>query len=394
MKKINLVLILSILVSSPALFALNLAKLQTHFGKGTDGKIIKEINATILSTVKNNSRWTYDTGAITKLGNNKNCFTENCLKKVGALTGDIAGLRIRFYGEAQIYDWSIDIYDLRSGNVLKSKKGACELCGRVEVVRTFAASLGKTLKGAKIKAAPNTIVKPSQKPKSAKNPKKSIKPAKQVVSIKADKKIDKKNALPDPDTYLKEIITTLLIEVTPSDTKIFMNEKEIGKGSTTMEISPGTYNFQFQREGYAGFKETLIVGEANAARVQLRIHLSKTDPDAVHLPTNEGIIDEMEQRELWGWSGVGAGSALFLSGIFLHSLEGTKTCTKGTFQQCPEVYNTGTASIIATTSGAVLITTGIGLLLWETLAGASQSETALIPIMNKKQGGVSLRHQF
>lgn len=388
------------LACSPSVFAAGLAELQISVAKGTQPQVTTEIRQKIVDTVGSNSKWTLHRALGGKLGRAKNCFTTDCLKLAGKNTGYPAGLRVRFSGEAQIYDWSIEIYDLYKGNLISSQKGACELCGKSEVVRTFSRSLNKGLEKAKLSTKTKTSVKETA-PVVKKETKKSVKPvAKKKPPIKEVIEESPKTNLPDVDTMETTVTrrttgqkTRVLIDVSPSEGQIFLEDKELGTGAVDMELEPGEYNFKFRLEGHRGLNEKILIGEVSNRTLQFRIHLSKTDPESVNLSGNYGVVDELDQRLMWGWIGVGSGAALLITGIVLSSIDGTATCSTGTFQQCPEVYDTGTGSVITTTAGAALLTAGTGLLLWNVLAGEDPDRrTAIVPSLAGK--GVSITHSF
>ncbi len=399
-KTIQFLTIIFALLLSNSVFASGLAELQISIGKGTDAKVASEIREKIKGAVKSSSKWTLYSALGGKLGKAKNCFTIDCLKLAGKNTGHPAGMRVRFSGEAQIYDWSIEIYDLKKGTLMSSQKGACELCGKSEVLRTFERSITAGLQKAKISKTSTT--------KTDSLPDKKVvekEPIKEVVKevVKQEPIVERKKdtSLPDVDSIGKTPVekdpvkenTRVVIDVFPTNARILLNEKEVGKGSVTMELPSGNYDFQFRLEGYGGLNETINVSEVSNSDLQFKIHMSKTDPEAVYVQDGGGIVDDLDNRTLWGWIGVGSGGALLITGIVLNRIDGTATCSTGTFQQCPEIYNTGTESMITTTAGATLLTAGAGLLLWDLLAGEKPDRrSALIPAHGGK--GVAFMHTF
>lgn len=383
-----LAFVVTLLIATPA-WADTLAGLQLKFAPGTDVDVQSDIRNLIEKGVSSNSRFKFQTftAARAKLKPVvRDCFTNDCLSKAGSATKASFGLRVNFSGEAQIYDWSIDVYDLNRGKIAKSVKGSCELCGRAEVGRTFKATFSDALNGVpKKKTSQTTVV---EKPKE--DPKKDPDPV-----------VDRD---PDPDPVVdtpRVTVTEVRIDVEPPDAIIMMNGTEVGRGSTTLELSPGSYELQFKREGYQGFKEAVVVGQAEATKTKLRVHMSKTDPDPVIMQSGEGMVDRLDNRALWGGISLATGGILLVTGIILSSVDGQPTCAEGTFQECPSVYATGTGGILLTTAGAALATAGAGLLLWKVLSGAPEEvkettdgATTIAPTIHSGYGGVSVRGSF
>ncbi|GEM_PF-4795371 len=388
--KIQLIPILLSLLFSTQLLAAPLAELQTSIAKGTDAKIAKDLRSNIQATVNASPNWTLHKA---NLGKGKHCFTIDCLIQAGQSSGDNAGIRIRFSGEAQIYDWSIEIYDLKKGRLLGSQKGACELCGKSEVLRTFNRSLTQVLGKAKPRRAQNTT--PDKKEKKEKKVTKRTEKEKPLAKEKqlpdlAEKLGNEKSNTVDSSKKDSPTQTLLSVEVVPASSRILLNGKEIGRGSIELRLLSGHYTLEFKKEGYAGLKENLNI-EGGQKALQMKIHLSKSDPDPVVMKMDRGLIGNLEQRPLWGWIGIGSGGVLLVSGIILSRIDGTQTCATGSFQQCPEIYNTGTEAMITTTAGVALLTAGTGLLLWDFLAGKdADRQSVIVPSGN----GVSFIHKF
>ncbi|QDG53148.1 PEGA domain-containing protein [Persicimonas caeni] len=277
----------------------------------------------------------------------RDCFTKDCLTKAGNATGAPAGVSVEISGEAEIYDWTIETWDLRNGAKLKTEKGACELCGHTEVKRNFLASMKAALIGTGL-------------PEGARAEAETEPP--QPTEPEADR------ALPSPGDV------PLQISAVPADTKIYVNDQMAGEGQVTRAVGPGTHKVRFQREGYGGLIETIVVNEQTEGPVIVRVHLSRTDPEAVEVPTGVGAIDRLgTQRTTYGLLAAGTGAALLGTGIYLVAIDGDTACDDGVPDaECPEVYATGGAGMTMGVLGTALLTGGATLLAWETLAGGSE----------------------
>jgi hypothetical protein len=372
--------------------AAEMAGLQVDIGTGVDAVVRADIEAAVDDTMSSVSAWSWIPARKARAAMNpvvRDCFTGDCLSKAGDATGAEAGMRIRFSGEAQIYDWQIDVYDLRDGSLLETGKGACELCGRSEVVREFQKSLRKTATATRTKpVATKTSKPPVRTPDDTETETKTEPPAETGTETT--------ETTTSTDDATAELVM-LEVSVQPPDARITMGGKEIGVGTATVSLEPGTYELQFAREGYQGFKETFVVGPQTSRRAFMRVHLSKTDPDPVAVAPSQGPIDRMgNQRVTYGIISLAVGGALLGTGMWLNAIDGDPACAEGEFTDCPELYDTGTGALITTLGGAALATGGAILLTWDLLAGrtSAQKKARLTPLAAPGGVGVGLTGRF
>lgn len=374
-------------VVSAEAWAANLAALQYDIGNGVDPLVRADVEKAITEAVSGASKWTLVDLNTTRSKLNpivRDCFTNDCLVKAGEQAGAEAGLRLKFSGEAQIYDWTVETFDLRTGALLESRKGACELCGRSEVVRTFKASMTSVLNdtslGAVAKKEP--VKDPVKKPTEPVKPDRPLEPAKTGSTAQ--------------DVQLVKIqITT-----EPPDTRIMFRDAEIGRGRAVAEVGPGDHEFTFEAEGYRIVKELVVVEGTATTNQSLRVHLPKKDAAAVAVEVkSRGPVDKLgDDRELYGWIGVGSGTGLLLLSLYLNAIDGDPTCD-GASEECADLYDTDGMSFVTTMTGTALVTAGAGLLVWELLAGedgTDEKETPkVVPTVTPEGGaGVSLFGRF
>ena len=339
--------------AQPASAAEPLAGLKFDTSSGIDSRLESDLESGVSEVFDSVNRWSFVDFSTARSKMNpitRDCFTADCLQKAGKSIGAPAGVTIEVAGEAQIYDWTIDLWDLRSGKKLKSETGSCELCGRAEVLRTFKSSLKSTLVG---------TARPSQAP------------------AKAQAEPDK----PEPTTRAQPSDggVPLRVSVVPADAEIYIDDQLAGEGEVTRPLRPGEHQVRFRKEGYQGLRETVIVNEETEGPVLLRVHLSRTDPEAVEVATSTGPIDRLgEQRDAFGWIGVGTGGVLLATGIYLTAIDGE--CSQDLPRtECPEIYATGGAGLTMGVLGTALLTSGAALLSWEALAGSSDTESQIEP---------------
>ena len=276
----------------------------------------------------------------------RDCFTKDCLTKAGDAVGAPAGLSVEMSGEAEIYDWTIEIWDLRTGEKLETQTGACELCGHAEVRRNFRASVKAALIGTALPGGADSEEQAGQ-------PRRRIQPEADAGQV------------------------PLRVSVMPADAKIYVNDQLAGEGDVTRAVGPGTHQVRFQKEGYGGLTERIIVDENTDGPIVLRVHLSRTDPEAVEVPVGVGPIDRLgAERTTYGAIATGAGALLLGTGIYLVSIDGETACDDGVADaECPEVYATGGAGMTMGIVGTALVTGGVTLLTWEILAGDADTDT-------------------
>ena len=115
------------LLAPGSAFAAKLAGLQVDIGSGVDALVRGDIDDAIGETLADVKTWEWVSpsrarGALDPVV--RDCFTVDCLTKAGASLDAEAGLRVRFSGESQIYDWTLEVFDLRDGALLESTQGA------------------------------------------------------------------------------------------------------------------------------------------------------------------------------------------------------------------------------------------------------------------------------
>lgn len=311
----------------------------------------------------------------------RNCFTPDCLTRAGTALDATHGLSVEMSGEAEIYQWTIQLWDLRQGQSVASSRESCELCGAAEVERKFVTSL-KTVLGALGAQAGATS-----------------------------------GAAPPADAA-SEKYPVLHVAVLPEDAEIYINDQRIGEGAVTVRLAPGAHDVRVHMEGYRDVIERVLVNEETGGPIVLRVHLTATNPLRVPGAGREGPIDRLgSTRTILGWTGVGVGVLAIGTGIYLTAIDGDPACDAGVpMLACPDVYATAGAGLTMGVLGAALLTGGVTLLSWDLLAGEptpardSQPEDdeqtpearavrtaptlSLSPALNVDSAGVMLRGSF
>ncbi len=387
MRNAYLVLVLGLLLPA-TVFAEDMAGLQVTIESGVDPLVAADARSALTEAFSANKNWSYVDEQLVRNRLNpvvRDCFTKDCLIKAGQQAEAKAGIRIHLSGEAQIYDWTVETFDLRTGVQMAIRKGACELCGRNEVARTFRSSLDGVLGESVFKATSTKTTPP-----------------------KETTPVTEKTTTTPVQTQTGDVrIVTIEISTEPPNALIMFRDAEVGRGQARVEVGPGEHLFTFTAEGHRTVKE-LVVVEGDAANTTLRVHLPRKEdaPSVVELRSN-GPVDRLgESRTVYGVMGTVFGLGLLGTGMYLNAIDGDPNCDSGSFTSCPEVYNTGTAAFLTTFTGATLLTAGGILLAWEVLAHDAPADAAdapakapaaslkMAPIVSSDGGGFSLFGRF
>ncbi len=376
MKRLSSIVFAALTLVSLDAAAANIAALQYDIGKGVDTAVRGDVESAIVDGVKSNSKWSLIDLESARSKMNpivRDCFTNDCLMKAGKELNAEAGIRLRFTGEAQIYDWTLETYDLRSGALLESRKGACELCGRSEVVRTFKVTVADILNATSLGSA-KAVTKPKTEPK-----------------VETTKPVEVVRPTNTGDVQLVKIE----ISVEPPDATITFRDAVIGRGRATAEVGPGNHEFTFEAPDHRIIKELVVVEGDNSESMSLRVHLPKKDAaaKAVEVSTR-GPIDKWDSREYFGWVGVGSGAVLLMGSLYLNAIDGEPMC-EGKLADCPEIYDTDGLAFVTTFAGTALLTTGVVLLIWENLAGDSNPNSVKVaPTVVPTGAGIGVFGRF
>lgn len=385
MRNAYLVLVLGLLLPA-SVFAEDMAGLQVTIDPGVDALVASDARSAVTEAFAANKNWSYVDEQLVRNRLNpvvRDCFTKDCLIKAGEQAEAKAGIRIHISGEAQIYDWTVETFDLRTGVQMAIRKGACELCGRNEVARTFRSSMDGVLGESVFKATSTKTTPP-----------------------KETTPVTEKTTTTPVQTQTGDVrIVTIEISTEPPSALIVFRDAEVGRGQARVEVGPGEHLFTFTADGYRTVKEMVVV-EGDAANTTLRVHLPRKEdaPGVVELRSN-GPVDRLGQsRRVYGVIGTVFGLGLLGTGMYLNAIDGDPNCDTGTFTSCPEVYNTSTAAYLTTFTGATLLTAGAVLLAWDVLAhdsppadapaAAPAASLKIAPTVSAEGGGFSLFGRF
>lgn len=297
------------------------------------------------------------------------CFNRDCLTRIGDRVGAPAAVSVDMNVEADIFEWTISLWDLRSGEEVETVEGGCELCGSTELEQTFADDA-------------ETLFVQSDFP---------------------DEPADDRPRAGGDDADAK-----LHVVVEPDDAEIYVDDERVGSGEYSETVEPGTYEVRLRHDDYSGIKETVIVSEETRGPVVFRAHMSERDPAPVKAAPPKGAVDRLgDQRLAFGWLSTGVGAVLLGTGIYLTGLDGEPACGPDVaFEDCGQIYATGGAGTTLGIFGSALLTGGITLLTWKFLAGDATAglgegesdgdagSVSISPTVGDGGGGLLLRGRF
>ena len=295
------------------------------------------------------------------------CRDEECLLDIGDELDAVAAVDIQLSVQSQIYEWTLQLWDLETGQPITTQESTCEFCGDSEVESQFRESIASALLN---------------------------------VDTRDHHYHDPADTTVDDDLPAHSQIR---ISVIPEDTKIFVDDDPIGQGDATLDLDTGEYELRFSHPDHHGLRETLIITDDSSPVFVFRVHLAEAVGEERHVITRgDGWVDHIESRRpTIGWSAVGAGGALTLTSALLARRHGQPTCPDDVaVQRCPDVHNTASLATFTGIVGVASLTAGIGLLLWPRLAGQDQEPEPVsrgidvAPSVSSGFSGVSLTGRF
>lgn len=192
---------------------------------------------------------------------------------------------------------------------------------------------------------------------------------------------------------------TVELRVTPTDAKIYQGETLLGQGSATLALEPGEYMVRFERAGYTTLNQVLLLkGDGSLPALLVQVHMSRNAPEREVVGRTGGLVEDMGEvtRSRVGWAGLGVGLGLIATSVYLGMESGVpEGCSSATPARCDGASSAAPA-ITAGAFGGALLLGGLGLLVWDSLAGTTPeaSSARVAPMIDANSAGVVFGYSF
>jgi len=153
--------------------------------------------------------------------------------------------------------------------------------------------------------------------------------------------------------------------VNPPGAEIFIDGEPLAKGQYVGTLDAGVRIVRFERLGYRTVQERLVL-RAGEGPTYLVVHMRPSnESEMANLGRRGGWVEQID-RPLWAWTLTGSGGLLLIGGAVLLGLDGEPSCEG---PNCTDTFDTLAGGAVLTTIGAVTLSAGVVLFLWDELAG-------------------------
>jgi hypothetical protein len=110
-----------------------------------------------------------------------------------------------------------------------------------------------------------------------------------------------------PEPEVKKVDFT--IDSNVKDSKVFINDKDVGVAPVAVKLKPGRYTFRVEREGFLSVEEKIQVAQvgAKAWKASLKPVPVQKAPMAAPMPAKKDSAGKPIYATWWFWTAVGAG---------------------------------------------------------------------------------------
>lgn len=293
------------------------------------------------------------------LGDGAVCSDSDCAVAAGEATPAALGVHAEIYAEAEIYDFTIKIFDLNTGEeVIPAQMGDCTFCPVAEALDAFRLTAAAAIDRV------DTFPEPTPDPNA-------------VAEVEPD-------PIEEPDP-VEEPVTAELIEgdipigvsAVPDNAEIRINGQIVGTGRANLTLAPQELDIVILADGHDEFTESITLTESMVGPIYLRAHLAPevtvVEAPARRQPANRDNAGPSFNRRAVGGVMAGVGGASLVTGIALLAIDGNTNCSSGAITACPEVYETTGGGVALTALGGLAAGTGIGLIL-STIGGGDDGD--------------------
>ena len=345
--------------------AAQVAVVGTDFAGELDAQDQADFRMALVQGLERAGRGTVigEAALVTALDDAASCRAPDCMVTVGERVNASVGVTASVNAEADIYDYTVRVFDLSSGALLTEQVGDCTFCPVAEARESFAFTAEAALAGV------------------------AQMPIRGAAPVETEPEI---------------VATTATVTVAsfPEDAEVLLDGETLeGEARFRQDLEEGTYVLEVRAEGYSPYREELRVRESMlGSTVFVRIVLSRTAPERVVVErftasdaAQSGISDEaLSRRRAGGGVSIGTGLVLVAAGAVLLALDGQDTCATGARVRCPDVYDMMAGGVALMSVGAFGVGLGVGLLSTSGRRAGDQRESSPAVSLRPAGGGVSL----
>lgn len=309
------------------------------------------------------------------------CDGGDCVIAIGLTTPASVAVSADVYAEAEIYDFTIRVFDLNTGETLVTQTGDCTFCPIAEATESFGFTAEAAL-GA---------VDPMPEPTRGAEPE-----PEDPEEVAAELEEPAEPAEPATDSAFVAGDIRFNVSAIPEDAEVSINGVAQGEGRFGADMAAQEFAVAISSDGFQTYTEAVTLRESMVGPIFLRVVLTPDAPEAVaqvvtprRSQNDSGLAFN---RSAVGGTLIGLGLASAAGGIALLSLDGNTTCTDGPPELCRDVWEFTAGGATLTTLGGIALGTGIGILISGIGSGdepveASRSSFSVAP----RRNGASVR---
>ena len=296
------------------------------------------------------------------LGDLASCDGGDCIIAIGLTVPASVAVLTEVYAEAEIYDYTIRVFDLTSGETLVTQTGDCTFCPIAEATE----SLGFTAEAAL------GAVDPMPEPTRGSEPE-----PEDPLAVEPDPE----EVEPEPETPGPAFIEGDIrfnVSVVPETAVITINGVAQGEGRVSVDMAAQGFTIGVTDAGYQDYTDDITLRESMVGPIFLRVVMSPDAPIAAVIepapPRRTSSAGPGFNTTAVGGTLIGVGLATAVGGITLLSLDGNTTCTDGPSELCRDVWEFTAGGATMTTLGGIALGTGIGVLIAGARSGGDDAE--------------------
>ena len=284
------------------------------------------------------------------------CRGGDCVMGIGLTIPTTVVVVTEVYAEAEIYDFTIRVYDANTGETVVTQTGDCTFCPVAEATE----SLGFTAEAAL------GAVDPMPEPTRGSEPVPEDPLAETETETESETETEAGPAFEPGDIAFN-------VSVEPAEAAIAVNGAPQGSGRVSLDMAAQEFTITVTAEGFETYTEDVTLRESMVGPIFLRVVMTPDAPAVVVAPEpRRSSSGPGFNTTAVGAPLVGLGVASAVGGIILLSLDGDTTCSDGPPELCRDVWEFTAGGAAMTTIGGLALGTGIGILIAGSRSGGDE----------------------